>query len=108
MEEKNYREIDLPNFILHIDRDSLNIAQILTKDSNKKFMNKEFENKDISRLLVELIDSRLASERLINNIETERDSYKNLLFEREEEIEDLLTKLNTVETFLEENRGKLE
>lgn len=108
MEEKNYREIDLPNFNIHIDTSNLNIAQIISKENNKKFMNKEFENKDISKLIVELINSRLASETMINNIENERDSYKNLVFEKEEEIEDLLTKLSRVETFLEENRGKLE
>ena len=108
MEEKNYREIELPNFNIHIDTSNLNIAQIISKENNRKFMNKEFENKDISKLIVELINSRLASETMINNIENERDSYKNLVFEKDEEIEDLLTKLSTVETFLEENRGKLE
>lgn len=108
MEEKNYREIELPNFNIHIDTSNLNIAQIISKENNRKFMNKEFENKDISKLIVELINSRLASETMINNIENERDSYKNLVLEKEDEIEDLLTKLNTVETFLEENRGKLE
>lgn len=108
MEEKNYREIELPNFNIHIDTSNLNIAQIISKENNRKFMNKEFENKDISKLILELINSRLASESLINNIENERDSYKNLVLEKEDEIEDLLTKLNTVETFLEENRGKLE
>lgn len=108
MEEKNYREIELPNFNIHIDTSNLNIAQIISKENNRKFMNKEFENKDISKLIVELINSRLASETMINNIENERDSYKNLVFEKDEEIEDLLTKFSTVETFLEENRGKLE
>lgn len=108
MEEKNYREIDLPSYIIHIDKQNYNISQITSKKDNKKFMNKEFENEDISKLIFELISSRLASENMIHDLENERDAYKNGMFKKDEEIEDLLTKLSTVETFLEENRGKLE
>lgn len=108
MEEKNYREIDLPSYIIHIDKQNYNISQIISKKDNKKFMNKEFENEDISKLIFELISSRLASENMIHDLENERDAYKNGMFKKDEEIEDLLTKLSTVETFLEENRGKLE
>ena len=108
MEEKNYREIALPNFNIHIDKQNYNISQITSKKDNKKFMNKEFENEDISKLIFELISSRLASENMIHDLENERDAYKNGMFKKDEEIEDLLTKLSTVETFLEENRGKLE
>lgn len=108
MEKKNYREIDLPSYTIHIDKQNYNIAQITSKKDNKKFMNKEFENEDISKLIFELISSRLASENMIHDLENERDTYKNSEFEKDEEIEDLLTKLSRVETFLEENRGKLE
>ncbi|GAB1611572.1 hypothetical protein HB162lentus_02160 [Mammaliicoccus lentus] len=108
MEKKNYREIDLSSYIIHIDKQNYNIAQITSKKDNKKFMNKEFENEDISKLIFELISSRLASENMIHDLENERDTYKKSVFEKDEEIEDLLTKLNKVETFLEENRGKLE
>lgn len=108
MEKKNYREIDLPSYTIHIDKQNYNIAQITSKKDNKKFMNKEFENEDISKLIFELISSRLASENMIHDLENERDTYKNNVFEKDEEIEDLLTKLSRVETFLEENRGKLE
>ncbi len=108
MEKKNYREIDLPSYTIHIDKQNFNISQITSKKDNKKFMNKEFENKDISKLIFELISSRLASENMIHDLENERDTYKNNMFEKDEEIEDLLTKLSRVETFLEENRGKLE
>ncbi|QYG30086.1 hypothetical protein K0O13_08220 [Mammaliicoccus sciuri] len=108
MQKKNYREIDLPSYTIHIDKQNYNIAQITSKKDNKKFMNKEFENEDISKLIFELISSRLASENMIHDLENERDTYKNSVFEKDEEIEDLLTKLSRVETFLEENRGKLE
>lgn len=108
MEKKNYRKIDLSSYIIHIDKQNYNIAQITSKKDNKKFMNKEFENEDISKLIFELISSRLASENMIHDLENERDTYKKSVFEKDEEIEDLLTKLNKVETFLEENRGKLE
>lgn len=108
MEKKNYREIDLPSYTIHIDKQNFNISQITSKKDNKKFMNKEFENEDISKLIFELISSRLASENMIHDLENERDTYKNNMFEKDEEIEDLLTKLSRVETFLEENRGKLE
>lgn len=108
MEKKNYREIDLPSYTIHIDKQNYNIAQIISKKDNKKFMNKEFENEDISKLIFELISSRLASENIIHDLENERDTYNNNMFEKDEEIEDLLTKLSRVETFLEENRGKLE
>lgn len=108
MEKKKYREIDLPSYTIHIDKQNYKITQITSKKDNKKFMNKEFENEDISKLIFELISSRLASENMIHDLENERDTYKNNMFEKDEEIEDLLTKLSRVETFLEENRGKLE
>lgn len=96
------KTVELTSFKIEID-DKNNLYEITYLGGEKElsFSKKEFTKEISANLLGELIGSRVASEELILKLSNE-------LVLKNEEIEDLLEKLNEQDKFIEENRKKLE
>ncbi|WP_283995455.1 hypothetical protein [Staphylococcus saprophyticus] len=101
MEKENVHVVELPEFTIYIDKEDNNLNDIIENESNKSMVKKEWDKSITSKLIFDLIASRISSEAILVEMADKNE-------ELEKQNEYLLDKLNKEETFIEENRGKLE
>ncbi|EKI4464079.1 hypothetical protein PCV68_001058 [Staphylococcus pseudintermedius] len=99
MENKNDYKITMPSFyvLLEKDEEEYVIKNIVMNKNGNNLLEKSLDADDTNIILFELIESRLAAEKVISDTVTESEQLKN-------ENEYLLDKINTLESSLDEIR----
>lgn len=101
MEKENVHVVELPKFTIYIDKEDNNLNDIIENESNKSMVKKEWDKGITSKLIFDLIASRISSEAILVEMADKNE-------ELEKQNEYLLDKLIKEESYIEENRGKLE
>ncbi len=99
MENENTYLVEFINYAAVIKNET--IEDIKNVHNDHSLQNKTLTSEELSEMLTEMINSRIASENVILE-------YENREAKLVEENETLLDKLKEAETFIEDNRGKLE
>ncbi|HEC2241651.1 TPA: hypothetical protein R1960_001822 [Staphylococcus delphini] len=99
MENKNDYKITMPSFyvLLEKDEEEYVIKNIVMNKNGNNLLEKSLDADDTNIILFELIESRLAAEKVISDTVTESEQLRN-------ENEYLLDKINTLESSLDEIR----
>ncbi|PCF50080.1 hypothetical protein [Staphylococcus delphini] len=99
MENKNDYKITMPSFYVLLERDEEEyvIKNIVMNKNGNNLLEKSLDADDTNIILFELIESRLAAEKVISDTVTKSEQLKN-------ENEYLLDKINTLESSLDEIR----
>ncbi|MDT0939230.1 hypothetical protein RNT41_04620 [Staphylococcus pseudintermedius] len=99
MEDKNVYKITMPSFyvLLKEDEEDYTLKNIVMNDSGNNLLDKSLDSDDTGIVLSQLIESRLAAEKVISDTVSESEQLRN-------ENEYLLDKINTLESSLDEIR----
>ncbi|EJE1247806.1 hypothetical protein M4R52_001080 [Staphylococcus pseudintermedius] len=99
MEDKNVYKITMPSFyvLLKKDKEDYTLKNIVMNDSGNNLLDKTLDSDDTGIVLSQLIESRLAAEKVISDTVSESEQLRN-------ENEYLLDKINTLESSLDEIR----
>ncbi|MEJ7218409.1 hypothetical protein WL224_02305 [Staphylococcus gallinarum] len=79
MEMENVYEIDLAKFTIYIGKADNNLTDIIEKESGKSFAKKEWSTETPSKLIFDLISSRISSEGLIAEMSETIENLKSKL-----------------------------
>ncbi|MFQ3843346.1 hypothetical protein AABD41_01705 [Staphylococcus pseudoxylosus] len=77
MEMENVYEIDLAKFTIYIEKADNNLTDIIEKASGKSFAKKEWDKETPSKLIFDLISSRISSEGLIAEMSERIETLEN-------------------------------
>ncbi|MDK4071337.1 hypothetical protein O0F56_08830 [Staphylococcus pseudintermedius] len=99
MENKNVYKITMPSFyvLLKKDEEDYTLKNIVMNNSGNNLLDKSLGSDDTGIVLSQLIESRLAAEKVISDTVSESEQLRN-------ENEYLLDKINTLESSLDEIR----